>query len=1345
MKKILVLNFFPAFTPPASGGELRYFNIYKKLSKYYDITLLSPTYNDAKVEIIEHSSSFREYRIPKEDIHNEIHWELEKKNFSPEFSALTCAYSGQHHNLYHDYYLKLYNEMEIIIHDSPYMLYYDLFFGIDNKIRIYNSYNLEYELLEQIYKGKNANKHLQFIKKLESQLIEKCDMVFATSEREKQGFVKLYNCRQEKIKLAPNGINPEEFPERDAQADKTTAFFIGSGHPPNIEAVNFIIDYLADSCSDITFLIAGSCCDGIDCKKQNVVLHGRVNEEEKEKLFKTSNISINPMFSGAGTNLKTLEYLSMGIPMISTSTGVRGLELEDSKHFMLADKDNFSKQLKKLATNNQLQQNISKKAKKLINIKFNWSRVSEDIYHEIELIEPKKNKTLFLLNDFEVSSPFGGGEVRINKLYAELSKSYNVLLVCLNNSGKIKKTWITDNFLELSIPKSVAHLKEEAKINTQYWVSASDIVAAYMIEKNDLYISISNILAQSFDITVLSHPYMYNTLRHLSINYLIYESLNHELSLKQELLGSHPSRNKLLDTVKNIESESCINSDLIISVADTDHKRLMQYLPKSQKEIIITIRNGVEISYDEPLFQEYFSNVKALFSGHPLIIFIGSAHMPNIDSAKYIINTLAKEQPDCIFIIIGSVCNAITGEKIPSNILLFGKLDETHKNVLLSIADIAINPMFWGSGSNLKLAEYFSWALPTVTTPSGARGYDIEDGSEAVICNISQFSSKITQLLTNKQIAQTLKENALLYARSHLDWKILGKQYKNILDNKVFAQYKKKLLIITYRFTTPPLGGAEVYFYELIKELDKTDKFDITIAYINTHNIENLYHFSTKISSNSNFPNNDFKNVTLKSFSFDEINEKDKIQNSRILMRNWVNEFLYSARKFLPYYKHPLILGGWNFPEKTGDQHQLWSSRISEIYVENVNKIILRGISPNKKTLVIKADDNIMYHQSVCGNFSIKLDISAFVLSLECEIETIEPDIRSLGVLITSIEIDLKNLSLEYCYRDFLKNHFLDIYVNELIDIATTRDPEYDNIFQETRGISSSMLEKYLDQNISEFDYILGHSIPFKTTVITAKYAIKHKKPYSLLPHFHFDDEFYHWKSYYNALENADNVFASPTVSIKIFYNKLGINTITVPGGGINPEEYNNLNHDNFSKLYTSQKPFFLTLGRKSGAKNYTSIIDAINKINEKEHICNLIMIGRDEDGEEINSNFVIYLNEQHRSVVLSAIQKSIGVVTMSKSESFGIVIIEAWMFKKPVVINSECPAFVELVSDRVDGLYASKENLVDCLLNLLEDEPFSKKLGINGHKKTADYTWHSISNIFEVFLKGNINEKSNN
>lgn len=1336
MKKILVLNFFPAFTPPSSGGELRYFYMYKNLSNYFDITLLSPTHNDSKVELIEHTNTFREYRIPKENIHNEIHWKLEKEKFSPEFSALTCAYSAEYLNDYHRYYLKLYLDADMIVHDSPFMLNYDLFFGMDNKPRIYNSYNLEYDLLKQIYTGSNAIEHLEYIFQLEKKLVTNSQLLFATSDIEKNKFQKLYGVSESKIKLAPNGINPDDFLKRDGKIKIKTAFFIGSGHPPNIEAVQFIIDNLAPNCPDITFLIAGTCSNGMSSVTSNVKLLGKVDEKQKDILFRTSDIAVNPMFTGAGTNLKTLEFLSMGIPMISTDLGVRGINAEDGKHFILANQNNFAQKLNKLIDDSKLKDNISQQSKIYINQKFNWKKIAKNVYEEINNIKGEHKKTLLLLNDFEVSKPFGGGEIRINRLYGELSKYYKIVLLCLNNENNIQKTWITDNFLEISFPKTKEHKKEELNINLQYVVSAADIVNSYMVTKNELFMSAVKAISSTSDITVLCHPYMYEAISDIQYKYLIHESLNHELILKKELLSEHPLKNMLIQQTAHVESKSCIESNLVISVSKDDHKGLKSYDENKIKDIV-TIKNGVDIVTDK-IFDEEFTTVKSMFGGYTVVLFMGSAHLPNIDSAKYILNILSPKLKDCYFIIIGSVCDAIAFEKTPPNVLLFGKLDNVYKNVLCSIADIAINPMLGGSGSNLKLAEYFSWKLPTITTAFGARGYDIIDNNEAIICDIEQFTQNIKKLQIDSNLAEMLSKNSFDYVKSNIEWSVLAREYRNLLDSKVYGIHRKKLLILTYRFTNPPLGGAEVYLYKLIKGLNRLDCFDITVAYLDSYDIQNQYHFSINATHNDKKFKNTFKNVTFEKFKYDELNDREKYENSKILMQNWINEFLISARKHTDKYQESILLGGWNFSENSDTSSQVWSSSISEIYLVNTKKVVIKGFSSSKKPVTFSMNDTILESKTINGSFNIEIGIpNDGILTIECDKEYMYQDIRPLGILVTAVLCDEITLNLSYTYRDFLKEHYLSTYVDELISSAETRDESMDAVFQQTRGLNSLELEAYLDKNTKKFDLLLGHSIPFSTTVLTSKYALKYNKPYSLLPHFHFDDEFYHWKSYYNAMQKADLVFASPAVSIAAFYDKLKIKTVEVPGGGIDKSEYNNIDSSPFLQLYKSDKPYFFVLGRKSGAKNYTTMIDAIEKVNEKEHLCNLVMIGRDEDGLAVNSKFTYYLGEQPREVVLGALKNCYSLMTMSESESFGIVIVEAWMLKKPVIINEKCPAFIELVEDKVNGLYADKHTLKHQIEHLLRDENLTKTLGENGYRIVENYIWEKITySINENLLK---------
>lgn len=140
------------------------------------------------------------------------------------------------------------------------------------------------------------------------------------------------------------------------------------------------------------------------------------------------------------------------------------------------------------------------------------------------------------------------------------------------------------------------------------------------------------------------------------------------------------------------------------------------------------------------------------------------------------------------------------------------------------------------------------------------------------------------------------------------------------------------------------------------------------------------------------------------------------------------------------------------------------------------------------------------------------------------------------------------------------------------------------------------------------------------------------------------------------------------------------------------------------------------------------SIVEAVDKLNQHEHICNLVIIGRDEDNIKINSKHTLYLGEQPREVVLAALKNSYALVSMSESESFGIVIVEAWMQKKPVIINQSCPAFSELVQNNTNGLYATKENLHQQMQTLLHNKDLASSLGENGLKICYKYQWKTIA-----------------
>jgi glycosyltransferase involved in cell wall biosynthesis len=328
-------QFLPAFHPPRSGGEERYHHLYSALSRFFDVTLVSPTYPDHSHEVVHFGPHLREHRIPKNMLHLRLHHALDDESIGPECSGLVCALASADEDEYRREVRRLLPEADAVVHEFPYMLGYDEGFGRDGRPRIYNSHNLEASLAAHMFRRPQGDKYIRFVKELEARLVAGSDLVFATSETERQGFHEHYLCPLEKIALAPNGFQPRDqeegnaAPPADARralglpAAEPLAIFLGSAHPPNREAARFICERLAAELPGVHFALAGSVCASLAEPPANVSLLGVVSDEQKALLFGACDVALNPVTSGAGTNLKLLDYFAAGLAVVTTGFGAR--------------------------------------------------------------------------------------------------------------------------------------------------------------------------------------------------------------------------------------------------------------------------------------------------------------------------------------------------------------------------------------------------------------------------------------------------------------------------------------------------------------------------------------------------------------------------------------------------------------------------------------------------------------------------------------------------------------------------------------------------------------------------------------------------------------------------------------------------------------------------------------------------------------------------------------------------------------------------------------------------------------------------------------------------------------
>jgi hypothetical protein len=296
---------------------------------------------------------------------------------------------------------------------------------------------------------------------------------------------------------------------------------------------------------------------------------------------------------------------------------------------------------------------------------------------------------------------------------------------------------------------------------------------------------------------------------------------------------------------------------------------------------------------------------------------------------------------------------------------------------------------------------------------------------------------------------------------------------RDILETRVFGRGKRRLLVVTHRFTDPPLGGGEVHLLELLRRIDRCGDLAIDVATLDIVTIENQFHFSSRYTRNpaAAFPR-DLSSLTLRRFPVDQAPESVRLAGARELFSRWMAEGRALSLRVLDRLPSPLLLGRWHFPERDGGRVERWSSLSGLVHVQGVDGLTLRGWAPAGRRVRVRADGETLAEHSVDGEFALSVGLAG-QRTLEVSVDAgFEPpgDPRSLGVRIREMRCDTRTgaeaLDLETDYRTWMKRQEPVRWIEELIATARARPREYDDLFQRTRGPASAALEAWLSESV---------------------------------------------------------------------------------------------------------------------------------------------------------------------------------------------------------------------------------------------------------------------------------------
>lgn len=382
---ILALSCFPALAPAFNGRVSRLLNFYMSLSKWHNITLLSSTYMGLPEEVVQHGPNFVECRVPKDMFFVEAWAMLAKHVAGGGLSALSLAASGKHPTLLHEAFVEAYENADIVFHDSPFTIAYDQFAGSDNKLRVYNASNCETMVYRRSLFSTKFKPIHEIVWNAEQTMLEKSDLVLYCNTDDRDAFrLMAPNASYESL-FAPNGIKPANLLERMNYGSSKTfrAVFLGSGAAPNVEAAQFIAHLVAPHFPNVMFDIVGSCFpEGV--YPSNVVRHGVVDEDKKMKILCQADIALNPASSRSGSNPKVLEYFACGLPVVSTSFGMRGVNATPNVHYVEAPIDRFNELLAIAVSDTKRLNEMGLAGYSLVANDYTWDAIAESVSNRLK-------------------------------------------------------------------------------------------------------------------------------------------------------------------------------------------------------------------------------------------------------------------------------------------------------------------------------------------------------------------------------------------------------------------------------------------------------------------------------------------------------------------------------------------------------------------------------------------------------------------------------------------------------------------------------------------------------------------------------------------------------------------------------------------------------------------------------------------------------------------------------------------------------------------------------------------------------------------------------------------------
>lgn len=375
--------------PTLSGGQTRAFNLIKGISKKNEVTLFSFIKKDSELYGVEEMRRYCEKVVTFRRRSVFSPRNLLLSLFSKKPFASSLYFSS-------DVAKKLKKEIEEGFYDWVHFeSYYPAVFlpKIKGVKTLMGNENAEYLVYERFAQSqffplnKVISLDAQKMKKYEEFLWREASLNTAVSEQDAR-LVKEVTGKD--CPVIPNGVDTNFFSNIKRRDDGNTLLYVGSfRYIQNQDAIRYLAKRiwpeLKQKNPELKIMLVGRDPTAEIKNLKSSSIEIRSDFEDIRNAYELASVLVVPIRAASGTRLKILEAMASGVPVVSTSLGVEGIGAKNNQEVLIADDPkSFVSATIKILEESRLRAKITTAAKKLVEEKFSWDKIAQNLNYLYE-------------------------------------------------------------------------------------------------------------------------------------------------------------------------------------------------------------------------------------------------------------------------------------------------------------------------------------------------------------------------------------------------------------------------------------------------------------------------------------------------------------------------------------------------------------------------------------------------------------------------------------------------------------------------------------------------------------------------------------------------------------------------------------------------------------------------------------------------------------------------------------------------------------------------------------------------------------------------------------------------